>query len=100
MGSSFIIDNEGAKKTFENQCFFFPRENQNPFRENFWQFLAFHPWNFFSFRENFLKSVREKKNVYVKISLKTHTWKQKRVCVKKKPQKNSENFHMTKYRRN
>ena len=38
---------------------------------------------FFSFRENFLKTVRENKNVYVKISLKTHTWKQKRVCVKK-----------------
>ena len=83
----FSSESSWTPKTQPNdsraQRFFFPRENQNPFRENFWQFLGFHPWIFFSFRENFLKTVRENKNVYVKISLKTHPWKQKRVCVKK-----------------
>ena len=38
---------------------FFPRENQNPFRENFGQFLGFHSWKNFSFRENFAKTARE-----------------------------------------
>ena len=38
---------------------FFSRENQNPFRENFGQFLGFHPWKNFSFRENFAKTARE-----------------------------------------
>ena len=105
-----------SKKNIDEQCFikyneksFFFREGGSVFFSPWkskslpWKFLTifgFPSVNFFFLPWKFLKKCPWKKNVYVKISLKTHTWKQKRVCVKKKPQKNSENFHMTKYRRN
>ena len=49
----------GPKTPAPEQRFFSPRENQNPFRELFWQFSGFHPWNCFSFRENIIKTARE-----------------------------------------
>ena len=39
--------------------FFFSRENQNIFRKNFRRVSDLRPWNFISFREKNLKTVRE-----------------------------------------
>ena len=45
--------------TNHSSSVFFSRENQNLFREIFWQFSGFHPLKNFSIRENIVKTARE-----------------------------------------
>ena len=63
-------------------AFFFSRENQNLFRENFRRFSDFRTWIFFPSVKKSWKLPVKTSIVYVKISSKSHTWKWKWVCVK------------------
>ena len=81
-------------RTFERTCvlcirtclrtqrFFFLVIIKNVFRKNFRKISGFHPWIFFNFCENFLKTARETPTVYVKISFISQTWKLKQACMK------------------